>query len=48
MPENVANYTIFEGDNLDIVRGFNSASVDLIYLATMCPSTWHFNSAESV
>ena len=29
---NVKNRTIFEGDNLDILRGVNSASVDLIYL----------------
>ena len=29
---NVANRTIFEGDNLDIMRGFNSDSIDLIYL----------------
>ena len=26
------NRTIFTGDNLDIMRGMNSASVDLIYL----------------
>ena len=29
---NWANRTIFEGDNLDILRGMNSASVDLAYL----------------
>ena len=29
---NVAHQTIFEGDNLDILRGMNSACVDLIYL----------------
>ena len=29
---NVKNRTIFEGDNLDILRGVNSDSVDLIYL----------------
>ena len=29
---NVANRTIFTGDNLDILRGFNSECVDLIYL----------------
>ena len=29
---NVANQTIFEGDNLDIMRGMNSESVNLIYL----------------
>ena len=32
MSLNVKNKTIFEGDNLDILRGFNSESVDLIYL----------------
>ena len=35
MPNNnqqIANRTIFEGDNLDILRGMNSDSVDLIYL----------------
>ena len=29
---NVANRTIFTGDNLDTLRGFNSECVDLIYL----------------
>ena len=29
---NWANRTIFEGDNLDILRGMNAASVDLVYL----------------
>lgn len=29
---NFANRTIWTGDNLDILRGLNSASVDLIYL----------------
>ena len=29
---NVANRTLFTGDNLDIMRGMNSESVDLIYL----------------
>ena len=29
---NVSNRTIFTGDNLDILRGINSACVDLIYL----------------
>ena len=32
MPENVTNCIIFKGDHLDILRGFNSTSVDLIYL----------------
>ena len=29
---NFADRTIWTGDNLDILRGLNSASVDLIYL----------------
>ena len=29
---NIANRTIFTGDNLPVMRGINSASVDLIYL----------------
>ena len=29
---NFAGRTIWTGDNLDILRGLNSASVDLIYL----------------
>ncbi len=29
---NVPNRTIFEGDNLDVMRGINDACVDLIYL----------------
>ena len=32
MSLNCVNRTIFEGDNLDVLRGLNSASVDLIYL----------------
>lgn len=32
MELNVKNRTIFEGDNLNILRGINSESVDLIYL----------------
>ena len=31
-PRNFANQTIWTGDNLDIMRGLNSESVDLIYL----------------
>ena len=31
-PINIPNRTIFTGDNLDIMRGINSSSVDLIYL----------------
>ena len=29
---NFADRTVWTGDNLDILRGLNSASVDLIYL----------------
>ena len=29
---NVENRTIFEGDNLDILRGLDSETIDLIYL----------------
>ena len=29
---NVSNRTIFEGDNLDVMRGINDACIDLIYL----------------
>ena len=29
---NFVNRTIFTGDNLEVLRGFNSASVDLVYL----------------
>ncbi len=29
---NVKNRTLFTGDNLDVLRGMNSESVDLIYL----------------
>ena len=29
---NFSDRTIWTGDNLDILRGLNSASVDLIYL----------------
>ena len=32
MSPNVANRTLFTGDNLDVLRGMNSESVDLIYL----------------
>ena len=32
MPANWSNRTLWTGDNLDIMRGMNSESVDLIYL----------------
>ena len=34
---NWANQTIWTGDNLDIMRGMNSESVDLIYLDVSVP-----------
>ena len=39
---NVANRTIFEGDNLDILRGLNDACVDLIYLDPPFNSNKHY------
>lgn len=32
MEQQIKNRTVFEGDNLDILRGMNSDSIDLIYL----------------
>ena len=32
MPANFVDKTIWTGDNLDILRGLNTESVDLIYL----------------
>ena len=32
MPQNWVNRTLFTGDNLDVMRGMNSESADLIYL----------------
>ena len=32
MPPNWANRTLWTGDNLDIMRGMNSETADLIYL----------------
>ena len=32
---NIKNRTIFEGDNLNILRGINSESIDLLYLDPM-------------
>ena len=29
---NFKNRTIFTGDNLEVLRGLNSASIDLVYL----------------
>ena len=29
---NFASRTIFTGDNLDVLRGFNSECVDLVYI----------------
>ena len=41
---NFANRTIWTGDNLDIMRGINSASVDLIYLDPPFSSNSYFNT----
>ena len=43
---NFADRTIWTGDNLDILRGLNSASVDLIYLDP--PSNSNRNYAAPV
>ena len=43
---NFADRTIWTGDNLDILRGLNSASVDLIYLDP--PFNSNRNYAEPV
>ena len=32
MAHNFANRTLWTGDNLNILRGFNSESIDLVYL----------------
>ncbi len=37
---NVPNRTIFEGDNLDVMRGMNDGCVDLIYLDRSFGSDW--------
>ncbi len=37
---NVPNRTIFEGDNLDVMRGMNDGCVDLIYLDPAFGSDW--------
>ena len=45
MTPNFANRTLWTGDNLDILRGINSASVDLIYLDPPCLHTESDDSA---
>ena len=35
---NVENRTIFEGDNLHVLRGFDCEMIDLIYLAPLFKS----------
>ena len=44
MPPNWANRTLWTGDNLDILRGMNSASVDLIYLDPPFNSNRHYEA----
>ena len=41
---NVANRTLFTGDNLVVLRGMNSASVDLIYLDPPFNLNRHYES----
>ena len=43
---NFADLTIWKGDNLDILRGLNSALVDLIYLNP--PYNYNRNYAVTV
>lgn len=42
---NRTNRTIFTGDNLDILRGLNSESVDLIYLDPPFNSNRHYSAS---
>ncbi|MBC6429114.1 MAG: HNH endonuclease [Cellvibrionales bacterium] len=42
--QQIANHTIFTGDNLDIMRGMNSASIDLIYLDPPFNSNRHYSA----
>ena len=42
-----ANRTIFEGDNLDVMRGMNDGCVDLIYLDPPFNSNARVCCAES-
>lgn len=40
--QQIANHTIFTGDNLDIMRGMDSESIDLIYLDPPFNSNRHY------
>ena len=42
--QQIANHTIFTGDNLDIMRGMDSESVDLIYLDPPFNSNRHYEA----
>ena len=44
MTANFASGTVWTGDNLDIMRGMNSASVDLIYLDPPFNSNKHYEA----
>ena len=44
MSPNIKNRTLFTGDNLDIMRGMNSESVDLIYLDPPFNSNKHYSA----
>ena len=45
---NIKNRTMFEGDNLDILRGINSESIDLIYFELSdLFSSWFFTSSTA-
>ena len=45
MQPNFADKTIWMGDNLDILRGMNSESVDLIYLDPPFNSNRNYSAA---
>ena len=43
---NVPNRTIFEGDNLDVMRRMNDGCVDLIYLDPPFKDTWDLTDVD--
>ena len=47
MPANFVDKTIWTGDNLDILRGLNSDSVDLIYLDPPFNSNRDYAASQS-
>ena len=47
MQPNFADKTIWPGDNLDILRGLNSESVDLIYLDPPFNSNRNYSAAPA-